>query len=172
VAGPGDGDRWVVLGRISGLYGVRGWVRVRSETDPREAIVEYSPWYLQREGRWEEHRIEEGRRLGKGVVVRVAGCDDRDQAALLVGRPIAVRRSQFAPAAPGEWYWADLEGLEVRTTAGVALGRVRQLFETASNDVMVVRGERERLVPFIRGEVVKRVDLEAGVIEVEWDPEF
>ena len=68
MAGPGDNDRWVVIGRVSGLYGVRGWVRVRSETDPREAIVGYSPWHLQRDGRWEEYRVEEGRGLGKGVV--------------------------------------------------------------------------------------------------------
>jgi 16S rRNA processing protein RimM len=172
VAGPGDGDRWIVLGRISGLYGVRGWVRVRSETDPREAIVGYSPWYLQRGERWEEHWVEEGRRLGKGVVARIAGCEDRDQAALLVGAPVAVRRSQLAGTAPAEWYWTDLEGLEVRTTEGRVLGRLHHLFETASNDVMVVRGERERLVPFIRDQVVRRVDLEAGVIEVDWDPAF
>jgi 16S rRNA processing protein RimM len=170
-AADGD-DRWVVLGRIAGLYGVRGWVRVHSETRPREGVLDYSPWFLGREGRWEERRPVVGRRLGKGVVVSLEGCEDRDQAALLVGAPIAVRRGQLGPTAPGEYYWADLEGLEVRTTGGVVLGRIDHLLEAVSNDVMVVRGDRERLLPFLRGDVVKRVDVAAGVVEVDWDPEF
>jgi 16S rRNA processing protein RimM len=168
-----DGDdRWVVLGRVSGLYGVRGWFRVHSETRPREGILDYSPWFLGRGGRWEERRLAAGRPLGKGVVASLEGCEDRDQAALLVGAPIAVRRSQLGAAAPGEYYWADLEGLEVRTVDGVLLGRIDHLLETVSNDVMVVRGDRERLLPFLRGQVVKRVDLAGGVVEVDWDPEF
>ncbi len=72
----------------------------------------------------------------------------------------------------GSWYWMDLIGLQVVTTGGVVLGQVTGLVETGANDVLVVQGERERLVPFVIDQYVKRVDLDAGLIEVDWDPEF
>jgi len=172
VSAPGGDDRLIVVGRILGLYGVGGWVRVFSETDPREGIVGYTPWLLGRRGRWEVREVESGRRLGKGVVAKLVGCDDRDSAALLLGAEVAVRRGQLPSPAPDEYYWADLEGLEVRTVEGLSLGRIDRIFATASNDVLVVMGERERLIPFIRGQVVRRVDLAAGVVEVDWDPGF
>ncbi|MGB5734238.1 MAG: ribosome maturation factor RimM [Thiohalocapsa sp.] len=161
-------DRLVVLGRVGGLYGVRGWVRVISETDPLENILTYSPWLMSGKA----HEVAEGRRHGKGLVVRFAGCDDRDQAAGLVGREISVRRDQLPPARPDEFYWADLEGLDVETLEGVSLGRVSHLFDTGANDVLVVRGDRERLLPFVWGDIVRDVDLESGKIKVDWDPEF
>lgn len=162
----------VTVGRICGLYGVRGWVRVFSHTDPREGIVRYSPWYLRLGGEWREVRLAEGRRQGKGVVARLEGCEDRDQAARLMGAEIAVRRDQLPPLPPGEYYWTDLEGLRVVTREGVELGVVARLMETGANDVLVVRGERERLVPYLPERVVLEVDLEGGVIRVDWDPDF
>jgi 16S rRNA processing protein RimM len=161
-------DRLIVLGRIAGLYGVRGWVRVFSETDPRENILRYSPWLLDSAAQV----VAEGRRHGKGLVVRLEGCEDRDQAAELIGRDICVRRDQLPPARPDEFYWADLEGLEVQTLAGEPLGRVSHLFDTGANDVLVVKGDRERLLPFVWDDVVKDVDFASGTIKVDWDPEF
>ena len=160
----------VVLGRIVGVYGVRGWVRVFSETEPREGILEYSPWLI---GEGQKPRtVIEGRRHGKGVVARLAGCDDRDQAAALVDEEIAVDRGQLPAPLPDELYWTDLEGLEVWSRDGVRLGVVDHLFSTGVNDVLVVTGERERLLPFAWGDVVKAVDLDRGRIEVDWDPDF
>jgi len=158
----------VVLGRITGVYGVRGWVRIFSDTEPRENILRYSPWYVDGEPR----KVAEGRRHGKGLVARLQGCDDRDQAAALVGREIAIRRDQLPPPSADEFYWADLEGLRVVTLDGVALGEVSHLFATGANDVLVVRGERERLLPFVWGPVIADVDFGAGLIRVDWDPEF
>jgi len=158
----------VVLGRITGVYGVRGWVRIFSDTEPRENILRYSPWYVDGEPR----KVAEGRRHGKGLVARLQGCDDRDQAAALVGREIAIRRDQLPPPSADEFYWADLEGLRVETLDGVALGEVSHLFATGANDVLVVRGERERLLPFVWGPVIADVDFGAGLIRVDWDPEF
>jgi 16S rRNA processing protein RimM len=161
-------DRLIVLGRIAGLYGVRGWVRVFSETEPRENILRYSPWLL--EG--VTHVVGEGRRHGKGLVVRLTGCNDRDQAATLIGRDICVRRDQLPPARPDEFYWADLEGLQVKTVEGKPLGRVSHLFDTGANDVLVVKADRERLLPFVWDDIVKDVDFASGTITVDWDPEF
>lgn len=162
----------VTVGRISGLFGVKGWVKVYSFTDPRENILGYNPWYVTRDGEWQEMKLAEGQRHGKGIIARLESCEDRDAASLLVGAEIALRRDQLPSLKQGEYYWSDLVGLKVVTTEGVELGIVDHLLETGSNDVLVVRGDRERLVPYIREQVVTRIDLEDGVIEVDWDPEF
>lgn len=169
----GDDMRFVTLGRVSGLYGVRGWVKVHSDTDPRDNIVRYAPWYLNRGRGWEQVELDGGRPHGKTVVAKLAGCDDRDAAAEWIGADIAVRRDQLDERLEeGEFYWADLEGLEVVTTDGVVLGTLDHLFETGANDVMVVKGDRERLVPYLWEQVVKQVDLEHRRMVVDWDPEF
>lgn len=168
----GDAEKRVVLGRVSGLYGVKGWVKVFSETQPRENILSYSPWQLKIQGEWQIRTVETGRRQGKGVVAKLEGCDERDAAAALMGAEIAVSRDQLPPLESGEYYWADLVGLQVETLDGVPLGVVDHLFETGANDVVVVKGARERLIPFVRPEVVREIDLAAGRMRVDWDPEF
>jgi 16S rRNA processing protein RimM len=165
---PAEDRQPIVLGRIAGVYGVRGWVRVFSDTDPRDNILRYAPWLLN----GTLHRVLEGRKHGKGLVVRLEGCDDRDQAAALVGQAISIYRDQLPAPRPDEFYWADLEGLSVETLNGEPLGRVSHLFSTGANDVLVIKGERERLLPFVWGDVVKDVDFDAGVMRVDWDPDF
>jgi 16S rRNA processing protein RimM len=160
----------VLLGRITGLFGVRGWVKVFSDTRPRENILNYSPWLVKRQGEWKEMALVEGRVHGPGIVARLQGYSDRDQAQALVGAEIAVQRRQLPPTKPGEHYWADLEGLRVVNLQGVELGTVSHLFETGANDVLVVTGERERLLPYTR-HVIREVDLKARVLRVDWDPE-
>jgi len=135
-----------------------------------EAILEYQPWLLGEDKR--PVKIVDGRKQGKGLAALLPGYDDREQAATLVGSQIFVERDQLPATEDDEYYWSDLEGLDVHTTKGEVLGRVERLMETGANDVLVIRGEREHLVPFIQGQYVSRVDLEAGLIEVDWDPEF
>lgn len=166
------GQRRVVLGKVGGLYGVRGWVRLWSFTDPADNLLDYRDLELGRGERWESVRLAEGRVQGESLVARFEGCTDRDQAALLVGAELAVARDRLPAPAEGEYYWADLVGLEVVTTGGVALGRVDHMMATGANDVMVVVGERERLLPFVPGQYVREVDLAGGRIVVDWDPEF
>ena len=163
-------DKHVALGYISAVHGIKGWVKVHSWTRPMEAILNYQPWLLGKEKK--PVKIVDGRKQGKGLVALLPGCDDREAAAILVGQEIVVGREQLPPTAEGEYYWVDLEGLEVLTTKGKRLGRVERLMETGANDVLVIRGEREHLVPFVHGQYVKRVDLEGGLIEVDWDPDF
>ena len=163
-------DRRIVLGHIAGIFGVRGWVKVFSETTPREGILRYSPWSI---GPSEQpRRVAEGRVHGKGVIARLDGCDDRDQAAALVGQEIAITRDRLPPPNADEFYWIDLEGLAVETLAGVALGQVSHLFSTGVNDVLVVTGDRERLLPFTWEAVIRSVDFERRLITVDWDPDF
>ena len=160
-----------MLGRIAGVFGLRGELKVESFTEPREGICAYQPWLMEQRGVTTERRLASGRRHGNGVVVTFDGVTDRDQALALRGATIAVRRAQLPPPAAGQHYWFDLEGLRVETMDGVALGEVSHLLETGANDVLVVRGDRERLLPYVPA-VVREVDLAAGSIRVDWDPEF
>jgi len=164
--------RVVTLGRIAGAFGVKGWVKVVSNTSPQENIIDYPIWLLGRDGQWIECKVVSARLHGKGVVANLEGVLDRDQAQAMKGTDIAVYRDQLPEAQEGEYYWIDLEGLQVRTETGVDLGHVDHIFDTGANGVLVVIGERERLVPFVTGQVVKRVDLQQRVIVVDWDPEF
>ncbi|MBP1151514.1 MULTISPECIES: ribosome maturation factor RimM [Methylocaldum] len=164
--------RQIVAGEVLGAFGVRGWVRVRSHTDPPDNILSYSPWLIGDEKAQKEFKIVGGRRHGNTVVAHLEGVDNRDQALQLSTLNIFVNREQFQPTKPGEYYWADLIGLEVRTTSGISLGAVTGMMETGANDVMTVHGERERLIPFVVGEFVKSVDLNEGVLIVDWDPDF
>ena len=168
-----SGERRVLLGKIVGVFGVRGWVKIQSHTEPREALFDYRPWILRQRGTEREIRNFEGRPQGRGLVALLPGCDTREAAEALLGTEIWVERDALPRPAKGEYYWVDLEGLAVQTVEGVALGRVSHLFATGSNDVLVVQdGEKERLVPFLPDDVVKRVDLGAGLIVVDWDPDF
>jgi 16S rRNA processing protein RimM len=157
---------------VTGVYGVRGWVRLRSDTEPPAGLLDYSPWLLRRDDGWREFEPLEGRVHRTGLVASLAGVDAREAAGRLVGADIGIRRAQLQPLEPGEHYWVDLLGLEVRNREGRVLGTVARLLETGANDVLVVVGDRERLVPYLVGRVIDRVDLAGGVIEVDWDADF
>ena len=160
----------VALGYVAAVHGIKGWVKIRSWTRPMEAILQYQPWLLGEDKK--PVKIVDGRKQGKGIAALLPGYDDREQAATLVGTQIFVSREQLPATDKDEYYWSDLEGLEVKTIHGVLLGRVENLMETGANDVLVIRGKREHLVPFVQGQYVTRVDLENELIEVDWDPEF
>lgn len=161
-----------MVGKINGLFGVRGWVKVFSYTDPISNILKYSPWCIRHQGHWQEIAVAEGQQQGKRIIARLAPCHDRDTAAQWLGADIAVYRTQLPPPAPDEYYWNDLMGLQVINQAGIELGTVDYLIETGANDVLVVKGERERLIPFVMGHVIIAVKLEQGCIQVDWDADF
>jgi 16S rRNA processing protein RimM len=162
----------VVIGKISGAFGVKGQLRVFSYTEAQENILNYDPWMIGSRNDWQDRHVVSGQKHGKGIVVRLEGCSDRDTALTLVGKDIAVYRNQMPSLGTCEYYWTDLEGLKVITLDGQELGRVHHLFETGSNDVLVVKGSREHLIPFLLEQVVLSVDLEKQVIQVDWDPDF
>jgi 16S rRNA processing protein RimM len=164
--------RRVVVGKIAGVFGVKGWVKVHSYTDPPENILHYSPWQISSRDETREIKLVDGQRHGNSVIAKLEGVITRDQAILLRSWQISVARDQFPKLPDGEYYWADLVGLEVRLLSGTVLGKVTNMMATGANDVMVVQGERERLIPFVTGEFVKEVDLAKGLISVDWDPDF
>ena len=166
-----DTERRILLGRVLGAFGVRGELKLQSYTDPPARLLKYQPWILVHRGAEREIAGAKGRDTAKGVLLTLPDVTDRDQAEALAGAEVWVPRSRLPAPKPGEYYWVDLEGLRVVNREGVALGTVSHLFETAANDVIVVTGERERLIPFL-DDFVLGVDFEAGQITVDWDPEF
>ncbi len=158
-------------GHIIGAFGVRGQVKVYSHTSPRENILSYSPWVLEHQGIRSTLEVSGGRQ-GKNVIARLEGIATRDQAEEITGALILISRDQLAPLEEGEYYWAELEGLQVVNLAGEELGAIDHMMETGANDVMVVQGERERLIPFVMEEVVRKVDLDNGQVVVDWQADF
>ena len=193
-ANSGADSGLVVIGRISGSHGVKGWVRLRSFTAPEDNFLAYccpggkaDDSVEGKRGRcklrqsphpeWRDIVIDAGRRSGKGLIAHIAGVDDRDAAAALRGADIAIEAVALPEPGAGAYYWHQLLGLEVHSR-GELLGRVECLLETGGNDVLDVRpcsGSRdakERLLPWLPGAVIRSVDLAAGQIEADWDPEF
>lgn len=166
-----SGSRVIVLGKISAPFGVRGWSKVTSFTEPPEGILEYKTWSVVKNGSARTLSVQQGKPHGKFMVVQFEGIADRDAAALLTHSEVQVQRDQLPESTDGH-YWADLIGLEVNTIDGVKLGTVDSLMETGANDVLVVKGDSERLVPWIEDEVIVTVDLENRIITVNWDPDF
>ena len=163
----------VLLGRIHGAFGVRGELKLESFTDPARGIFRYQPWIL-RSPQGAERELEgaRGRETAKGIVATLPGVEDRDAADAMRGTEVWVSRSALPPPGTDEYYWVDLEGLRVATVEGVALGTVSHLFSTGANDVLVVQGERERMIPFLQPDYIRSVDFEAGLVTVDWDPDF
>jgi 16S rRNA processing protein RimM len=164
-------DQLVAMGRIAGAFGIKGWIKVQPFTEGPGSLLAYRTWWIEDETGWCEREVEKAQVQGQAVAAKLAGCDDRDAAAAYRGRQVAVPRSALPKAAENEFYWADLIGLKVVNTADEDLGTVARVFETGANDVLVVEGGRERLIPFIE-QVVQQVDLPAGVIRVDWSSDF
>ena len=165
-------DKLVTLGRISGAHGVKGWVKVHSYTEPRDNVIRFDRWTLALGGEQREVEVESGTGGGGKVRAKLGGIEDRDAALALVGADIVVARSELPPCEPGEYYWTDLEGLTVRDTGGKRLGVVDHLFASGAHDVLALEGDRNRLIPFVSGDIVREVDLEGRVIVVDWDAEY
>lgn len=168
---PPESEEWVVLGKISGIYGVRGMVKVFSFTDLRDAILDYSPWLLGPERH--AYRLEEGRMQGEGVVAKLVGVDDREQARALIGQEIRIARAHLPELQPGEFYWRDLLGMQVLNQEGQCLGTVKSFLETGANDVMVLDDGKggELLIPW-SDETAAGVDRDARQIHADWQADW
>ena len=164
-------DDLICVGYILGSQGIKGWVRVFSNTSPRENIVSYSPWFIE-QGSVLNSTAVQGRRQGKNVLARLEGIEDRTRADELTGCRIFIDAQQLPRLEAGEYYWSDLVGLSVETLQGDSLGVVTSMMETGADDVMVLTGERERLIPFVIDRIVREVDLDSQRIVVDWSLEY
>lgn len=164
--------RLVTMGRVDGPWGVKGWIKVRPYTETPESLCRFARWWLARDGEWKEYEVAEAAARPNGVVARLAGCDDREAAAALKGCDVAVPREAMPATAENEFYWADLIGLRVVNVEGERLGEVVGLMATGANDVLRVRENgKERLLPCIP-QVIRRVDLAGGEMQVDWGADW
>jgi 16S rRNA processing protein RimM len=163
-----DDSALIQLGFIGAPFGVRGWVKLRSHTDPPERLLEHRILQIGREGAWKPYRIEDSGRSGGALTVKLSGVEDRDQAIALRGAQIGVPRAELPQRDDKDFYRADLVGCEVVNMAGVGLGVVQHFVETTAHVLMVVRGDREYWVPAVP-QHLRRVDLDARRVVVDWD---
>ena len=175
-----SGASQLTAGKITGCYGVKGWVKIHSYTDPEENLFHFGSWMLKRRGSLEPVEFDQWKRHGKGMVAHIAGVDDRTLAESFKGLNIVVEADRLPALEEGDFYWNQLQGLQVwgrepeSTDDRVLLGTVDYLIETGANDVLVVKAaegsidDRERLIPYLPGDVVTRVSLEEGIVEVDW----
>ncbi len=184
-----------ILAKITGYYGVKGWLKLYSFTEPRDNIIHYPALKIRRNKRqgWQDIKLDSGKAHGKGVIAHFSGYDNRETAASLIGAELAVYRSEFKPTGKDEYYWSDLIGMTVNNLEGIELGQVTRLMETAVNDVLVIKpstgikagkesdtrensdtreDSAEILIPFVQGHFIKQVDQQAGIITVDWPVEW
>jgi len=171
----------IIVGQISGVFGVHGWVKIFSHTEPRENILQYSPWLVKKKSGNFSIELEKGRRQGKTIVAKLKDINDRNDAESLIGCDISIDESQLKSLSEDDFYWRDLQGLKVIDLSGDELGVVDYMMATGANDVLVVKlnkekavisKEKEILIPYLFGNVVKKIDLDNKLIEVDWDEEF
>ena len=175
-----------VMGKVTSVYGVKGWVKVFSYTQPKENICQYNSWQLQDASgiNW-PIKVLACKPHGNGLVAQFDGVNDRDLAKKYCGMLVTVPTRELPALSDGDYYWSQLQGLQVYSVypvegeaEPVLLGKVDHLIETGSNDVLVVTkcknsiDGKERLIPYLPEQVVKTVDLSKGLIEVDWDPDF
>ncbi|MFT2111534.1 ribosome maturation factor RimM [Marinomonas sp. 2405UD68-3] len=168
----------LVVGRITSVFGVKGWVKLYSHTEPMQGIFDYPNWWLKTPSGWQSIELNQGRLQGRGLVAAVKGYHDRDLVKEICGMDIYTDANNLPTLDDGDYYWSQLEGLKVITKEGVLLGKVFQMMETGANDVLVVRAcegsfdREERLLPYSPDQFVLSINLEQKEMVVDWDPEF
>lgn len=165
------GNKMIVMGRVGAPFGIKGWIKVQPFTQAVDGLLEHPAWWLGRDGSWGKTRVEDGAVHGRSLIAKLEGCEDRQAATRLKGMEVAIPRDEFPASADGEYYLSDLIGLEVANREGIGLGRVARLIETGASPVLVVQGERERLIPFAETVVVS-VNVADGRLTVDWGADF
>ncbi len=161
----------MVMGRIGAPFGIQGWVKLKTFTESPDGLAAHGHWWVGSEKGWKAYAVEDFVARLPATVAKLKGVDDRNAAEALKGFEVAVTREALGEAGKGSIFWVDLVGLEVASLSGEVLGKVEGLFETGETSVLVVMGERERMIPFIP-QYVKDVDREAKRITVDWEADY
>ena len=164
-------EKKLLVGKINGFFGIQGWVKIFSYTEPRRNILKYQPWYFIDNGTYKVIKMTTGREQSKTIVAHVKGIENRDQAGQLIGKGLYIDKDQLPELDDDEHYWHELDGFRVINNNGVDLGIVDYLVDTGSNSVLVTKGDKEHWIPYFEPYLVS-VDKENGVISVDWDENF
>ena len=164
-----NNENFIYLGKLVGAYGVKGWIKVQSETRPETNIGNYKRWYLVKANERQTFELEQIRQHGKGLIAKLVGIDDRDAAESLLKRHIEVEISELPGLDAGEYYWHQLINCDVFNQESIHLGRVEKIVETGANDVIVVKGTNRYLIPWVNDVYIKNINIEENRIDVEWE---
>ncbi len=174
-----DGAGLIVIGKVVGVHGIKGWLKILSFTRPRENIFKYAPWLVKQNilvsprSEWLGMQLLEGRSQGKGLIASLKGITDRNETMTLVGSEIAINRAQLPALEKGEFYWHDLINMRVINKQNEILGVVTEFLETGANDVLVVEADKQRcLIPYVQDVYIKDIDVGQGVIQVDWQSDY
>ena len=159
------------MGRIAAPFGIKGWVKVQPFSEDPGTLMDFESWRIGRGEQHKQYSVETSQDHGNALVAKLAGIDDRDAAYALRGQEISVERSHLPPPEANEFYWSDLIGLTAINREGVELGKVDSLMESGAHDLLVIKGKREVLIPFVE-RFVGKVDIAAGRIEVDWGEDY
>jgi len=164
-------SEWIVMGRIAAPFGIKGWVKVQSFSDDPGTLMDFESWRIGRGDKHTAFHVDTVQDHSNTLVAKLDGIDDRDAAFALRGQEISIQRSRLPPPADDEFYWSELIGLKVVNREGAVLGTVSSLMETGAHDLLVIKGTREHLIPFVAA-FVGKVDVAGGVIEVDWGEDY
>lgn len=165
-------DAFIIIGRFGSSYGFKGWVKITPETQTLDSMLQYDPWYIETKQGWERIQRTGARIHGKGIIAHIEGYDSKEVTPALTGKLIAIEKSQLPELDDDEFYWSEIEGMNVVTTEQVELGQVSHLMEVGLKDVLVIQGKQKHLIPFIWDKFIKEVNRETKTITVDWDPDF
>ena len=168
-------DSHILVGHIQGVFGIKGWLKIFSHCRPKKQILDYPNWEVRAPKGNETFELQDGKAHGVGIIAKLKHIDDRTHAETLKGAEIWVTKTTLSELADDEYYWFELEGLQVNNLQGEILGSVVRLMETGANDVLVVKDkidQQEILIPYIKEQVVKQVDISNRTIIVDWLREY
>lgn len=163
---------FITIGKIGKTHGIHGWLKLHSFTEPQNNIFDYLPWHFKQGQEWQVLNIQDKKQQGDDLLIKVVAYDNPETARILTNAEIAVSRDRLPELSEDEVYWADLEGLTVVNQQGETLGLVDYLFETPANDVMVVAGEKQYLIPYVSQQYILAIDWERRVITVAWEKDW
>lgn len=167
-----DQENLVIVGRVGTSYGVKGWVKIQSYTEPVENLLDYQPWLIKIKNEWQTVNYEDAKKHGNGLIAKLPNFETPEAVKKLANAEIAVIQEQLPTLAENDYYWKDLPGLTVVNLEGKTLGIVDHLLATGANDVVVVKGTKEYLIPFLLPQFIKEIDLTKKMMIVDWDEDF
>ncbi len=166
-------NNFILMGDIGAAHGIKGWVRVRSFSEPREKLFDYGAIYQLRDGQYTLIEIEKKQTQGPRMLMKLAGINNRNDAERLTGVQLYIQQDALDILPDDEYYWHQLVGMRVIGADGETLGQVDSLLETGTHDVLVLKHQnKKRMIPFVMGDIVTRISQEAQEIHVHWTPEF
>jgi len=168
-----EDDKKIYLGKITGVHGIKGWLKIQSYSSPPENILNYPSWIINNKGEEDFYSIEQGRKQNNKIVVKLEKIDDRNTAESLINSKIQILRSDLPKLSNENYYWSDLVGLSVLNSEETVIGKIESLIETGANDVMVIITLKDEriLIPFVMHEIIKEVNVELSYIKIDWSIE-